>query len=166
MRINLNQIVDMPGKSLDFECELEKDDFLNMSVASLNSTPTASGSIRNSAGALSLEGVIKTDSTKICDRCSVEFPCVEEIKVSAHLAAELEDEDNPDIFLLDGTYLDLTEVLTTLFVLNSDMQCLCSDDCLGLCCDCGANLNDGDCDCQTETDPRLAVLSQLLDIED
>ncbi len=166
MRINLNQIVDMPGKSLDFECELEKSDFLSSSVLEQNIVPTAKGIIRNSAGALSLDAVIKTDSTKLCDRCNCEFRSEEETKVFAHLAAELVDEDNPDIFLLDGTYLDLTEVLTTLYVLNSEMQCLCQENCEGLCCECGANLNDGDCNCPSEIDPRLAVLGQLLDIED
>ena len=43
---------------------------------------------------------------------------------------------------------------------------LCREDCLGLCQECGANLNDGDCGCAPdEIDPRLAALQQLLNNE-
>ena len=36
---------------------------------------------------------------------------------------------------------------------------LCSEDCKGLCPDCGKNLNEGGCSCQNEmTDPRLDAL--------
>ena len=79
------------------------------------------------------------------------------------VAQELEDEENDEILLLDGTELDLDQVVTEAFVLAMDTKNLCSDDCKGLCAKCGANLNDGPCGCRPEVDPRLAVLAQLLD---
>ena len=79
------------------------------------------------------------------------------------LASELQDEENPDYFLLEGDELDLEELLETVFILNMDTRFLCRDDCKGLCSRCGKNLNEGPCDCRTESDPRLAVLEQLLD---
>ncbi|MBR3961677.1 MAG: DUF177 domain-containing protein, partial [Clostridia bacterium] len=40
----------------------------------------------------------------------------------------------------------------------------CSEDCRGLCSNCGANLNGGDCGCNVkQIDPRLAKLAELLD---
>ena len=44
-----------------------------------------------------------------------------------------------------------------------DSRFLCQDDCKGLCPHCGVNLNHGSCNCKPDTDPRLAVLEQLLD---
>ena len=75
----------------------------------------------------------------------------------------LEDEENDDILLLDGTELDLDEVVTEAFVLAMDTKNLCSDDCKGLCAGCGVNLNEEPCRCRPEVDPRLAALAQLLD---
>ena len=43
-----------------------------------------------------------------------------------------------------------------------DSKLLCSEDCQGLCPRCGADLNEGPCQCKPEIDPRLAVLQQFL----
>ncbi len=57
----------------------------------------------------------------------------------------------------------MCDVLETCFILNMDQKFLCSEDCKGLCERCGRNLNDGPCGCGKQLDPRMAVLSQLLD---
>jgi uncharacterized protein len=49
------------------------------------------------------------------------------------------------------------------FLLELDTKNLCSDDCRGLCPGCGVNLNEGQCRCKKEIDPRLAKLAQLLE---
>ena len=54
-------------------------------------------------------------------------------------------------------------ILSTLFILDMDSKFLCREDCKGLCPKCGKNLNLGPCGCGKETDPRFAVLEQLLD---
>jgi uncharacterized protein len=42
------------------------------------------------------------------------------------------------------------------------MSVLCRDDCAGLCPRCGADLNEGSCDCtDDEMDPRWAALEAL-----
>ena len=57
---------------------------------------------------------------------------------------------------------DLEDIITTSFVLQMGSRLLCAEDCKGLCCRCGANLNREACKCRQESDPRLAVLKQLL----
>ncbi len=48
-------------------------------------------------------------------------------------------------------------------ILELPIRFLCREDCKGLCPTCGANLNDGDCGCRTETgDPRWDQLRNLL----
>ena len=79
------------------------------------------------------------------------------------LSEEIQDEDNPDIFPIEGDSADLDEIIMTAYVLSMESKMLCRPDCLGLCDKCGANLNNGPCSCRSEGDPRLAKLAQLLD---
>ena len=67
--------------------------------------------------------------------------------------------------LLENGHANLTELFTTALVLSMDAKHVCSEDCKGLCPTCGADLNNGPCNCGKEIDPRLAVLAQLLDKE-
>ena len=65
--------------------------------------------------------------------------------------------------IADGV-LDLEDTVRTDVLLELPGKVLCSEDCKGLCCQCGKNLNEGSCTCEKkQIDPRLAVLSQLLD---
>ena len=121
------------------------------------------GFIVNNAGALTLRGTLSAAMRCVCDRCAAEFDREVSYPLDIPLASELQDEENPDYFLLEGDELDLEELLETVFILNMDTRFLCRDDCKGLCSRCGKNLNEGPCDCRTESDPRLAVLEQLLD---
>lgn len=47
-------------------------------------------------------------------------------------------------------------------LINWPMRVLCKEDCKGICSRCGANLNQGSCDCDTaDLDPRMAVISDI-----
>ena len=163
MKLDLHEIIGAPGTHVDFEYE---PDLLDCSVEGayeIKSLSHAKGEVRNSAGALTLTAVLETDVLCRCARCLKEFEKCISLNVEAALADSLQDEDNPDIYLLEGNYADLDDVLRTTFVLEMPQRFLCSDECAGLCGRCGRNLNDGPCECTAETDPRLAVLRQLLE---
>ena len=163
MRINLCEIIEMPGSALPFSCALDEERVASPAVLSFVRPPVAEGQITNTAGALTLTGLVECSESCLCDRCGAEFILDVSLPVEVKLAAELVDEENPDIFPLDGNWLDLSEVLETAFILGEPAQYLCQEDCKGLCDRCGKNLNDGPCGCGKEIDPRLAVLQQLLD---
>jgi uncharacterized protein len=55
-----------------------------------------------------------------------------------------EDDDEEDILLLDGDLLDLEPVLRDAVVLALPLSPLCSDDCAGLCPECGVRLADAE----------------------
>lgn len=166
MRLNLCEIIDMPGSSLPFSCELDAERIASPAILSFVTAPSARGHITNSAGALTLTGSIDCSMQCICDRCGREFILDVSLPLEVKLAAELVDEENPEIFSLDGNWLDLSDVLETCFILDIESKFLCSEDCAGLCDRCGKNLNDGPCGCVKEIDPRMAVLQQLLDKKD
>ena len=157
--MNLHELLLNPGSRLPFRCELSTDRLDFPAVLSYTAVPVGEGFIVNNAGALTLRGTLSAAMRCVCDRCAAEFDREVSYPLDIPLASELQDGENPDYFLLEGDELDLEELLETVLILNMDTR----EDCKGLCSRCGKNLNEGPCDCRTGSDPRLAVLEQLLD---
>ncbi len=116
-----------------------------------------------------LKAVLQTTLQLACTRClkPINAPIkvdIEENFVSInHLPKMTGSEENAEIdsatIIGDTHILDLTEVLRQELILNQPSQLLCKDDCLGLCPQCGHNLNEGQCDCDnTYIDPRWSAL--------
>ena len=162
MRLDLRSILHVPGASLPFSFALDLSGLDFYGEHPFAGPVQVSGTVRNQADALVLEGTAETTLELVCDRCLKPFCRDMRVPVDSLLAETLEDEENDEIILLDGWELDLDQVVTETFVLAMDTKNLCSDDCKGLCPKCGADLNQGPCQCRPETDPRWAALSQLL----
>ena len=72
-----------------------------------------------------------------------------------------EDEDT---YPLSGEMLDLRPLVRDAILLEMPIAPLCREDCAGLCPTCGADLNEGECDCPpASADPRWAALDTLRD---
>lgn len=128
-------------------------------------TRTASGVLAD----VQAQGVVETQ----CIRCLApaeapvevafrdEFHSVVEVNTGASLPTP--DEDDP-FFISESHLVDLGEALREYALIAMPMQPLCREDCKGLCPTCGADLNEGPCDCaEDEGDDRFAVLKKLLD---
>lgn len=76
-----------------------------------------------------------------------------------HEVAPVDDEE--DIYELDGDLADLEPMLRDAVVPALPLQPMCREDCLGLCSECGARLNDDPDHHHEVLDPRWAALSQL-----
>ena len=165
MRLELRDIIHIPDahKPFQFQLDLSGQDFFG--ARPIVHPVQAEGRVTNHAGALVLEGTARSVLELACDRCGKPFSLEKLVVLDSLVAPELEDEENDDILLLDGTELDLDEAVSTAFILAMDTKNLCSDDCKGLCAKCGADLNLGPCGCGPDVDPRLAALAQLLDKE-
>ena len=162
MLLDLREIIEVPGGSVDFDCELETDRLDFPSVRAYRTKPHAVGRVYNEAGVLHLEGTLTAEMICLCDRCGTAFDSVKETPLFATIVEE-ESEEFPELFALEGNSVDLDELLATLFILDMETKFLCREDCKGLCSRCGKNLNLGPCGCRKEIDPRFAVLEQLLD---
>ena len=165
MLLGLSKIIDCPGASVDFSVSVDLRDLQYGTSFPVSEPVAASGTVRNTAGVLVMTGNISTTIHGVCDRCANDFDRDVEIPIDVVLVTELSNEENEDewVFPLEGDSADLEEIVRTVFVLNMDSKLLCKDDCKGLCCRCGKNLNDGPCGWQKELDPRFAALRQLLD---
>ena len=162
MRLDLREIIEVPGGSVPFSCELETDRLDFPSVRAYLSKPRAEGRVYNEAGVLHLEGRLTAEMRCVCDRCGAEFDSLKETELDGVIVEE-ESEEFPEFFVLDGNERDLDDVLSTCLILDMETKFLCREDCKGLCPRCGKNLNLGPCGCGKEIDPRFAVLEQLLD---
>lgn len=74
---------------------------------------------------------------------------------------ELHDDDL-SIAFYQGQAIDVDDLVREQVELALPMGRLCGEACRGLCPECGANLNQGQCACATEqVDPRWAALKDL-----
>ena len=164
MLLGLNQIIDRPGESVSFSTTVDLSDLRYGNSYPVTEPVKAEGTVRNTAGVLMMKGSITTCIHAVCDRCASPFDREIFFPIDVVLVTEFADEENEDewVFPLEGDSADLDDIVRTVFVLNLDSKLLCKEDCKGICCRCGKNLNDGPCNCQKELDPRFAALQQLL----
>ena len=165
MLLDLKPILVTPGASLPFETHENLSDLVFGSCKPASKPVLAYGKVRNTAGVLELTGELTTTLHGVCDRCASEFTRAVQIPIHAVLVSEEELEQAEDewVFGIHDGCADLTDIITTAFVLNMDSQRRCRPDCKGVCFRCGKNLNEGPCGCRKEPDSRFAVLQQLLD---
>ena len=162
MLLNVKKVVNTPGERMDFSFEMDLSDVEFGGQYPIQRPVVATGEVRNIAGMVLLTFTAETVLRSVCDRCMKTFDNPKTVSGQFMLAEEVQDEENDDIILLENDELDLGELAKTVFILEMDTKTLCSEDCKGLCPKCGADLNRGPCGCRPDTDPRLAVLAQLL----
>ena len=165
MLLGLSKIIDSPGASVSFSTSVDLSDLRYGESYPVSEAVVAEGTVRNTAGVLVMTGEISTCIHGRCDRCTAPFDRDVRIPIDVVLVTEMANEENEDewVFPLEGDSADLDDIVRTVFVLNLDSKLLCKEDCKGLCCRCGKDLNDGPCSCQKELDPRFAALKQLLE---
>ena len=75
------------------------------------------------------------------------------------------DPEVDDAYPLDDDMVDLGPMIRDAVVLELPLAPLCTEDCKGLCVQCGSDLNQGPCGCEAPIDPRWATLDVLRDPE-
>ena len=79
---------------------------------------------------------------------------------------ELYSKTDPECYEITGETVSLNRMVEDIILLNLPGKFLCREDCRGLCRNCGADLNEGDCGCTDEAvreDNPFAALQRLLD---
>lgn len=145
---------------LDTELDLSQVELYG--VRPLRQPVQVTGAIVSRAGVVTLEARVRFLYEGRCDRCLCDFSRPYDMTVEHTLVTTLENEES-DFVLLQDYQLALDELVRDDILLELPYKSLCREDCLGLCSQCGKDLNEGPCGCNTKTeDPRLAVLKQLL----
>jgi uncharacterized protein len=162
MQLDLREIIGVPGGKVSFDFEPDMSEAIGGSIIRMKMSARAAGNVINSAGVLTFSANVDATYVCVCARCLKEF----EYPVHNHISANLTEGgagENPDGYFLQGDKVDASEIIITEIILGLEDKLLCKEDCAGLCQSCGSDLNTSACDCKNEIDPRLAVLSQLLE---
>lgn len=163
MFIELEPVFNNIGERLDFDYEQDLSD-LQIGVGYPFVSPVrVKGAVFNRAGVVCLEAEVDYVYSAPCDRCAQPTEKKTKLAVSHVLVKSLNDEDNDEFILIDDMRFELDELIREDILLSLPSRFLCSESCKGVCPYCGANLNIDSCGCSAPTDPRLAVLAQLLD---
>lgn len=125
----------------------------------LKSPMNLSGNIYYDGEMINVKGGIQTTIEAQCSRCLNPF----DYKLSIDFDEDFSKLDSDEEFypIVDNS-IDLRDMVIDNIILAIPFKVLCSDDCKGLCPECGCNLNEGNCNCAKDTgDPRLAILKDL-----
>jgi len=163
--LNVMNALKNPGQQYPFTADavIEEMDVLGDPV---RFTDVAVSGIFVGAGeTVSIEADVTATVTSRCARCLTE--------VTRPIAAEMRadftrqpDPEDPDQYCFEASTLELTDAIRDALVLELPLRFLCSEDCKGLCSECGTNLNTGTCKCQKEIDdsnPFAALRSMIVD---
>lgn len=135
------------------------------------------------SGGVLLEGSFDATLVAPCKRCLADVKVSVPASFTLNLvpervrrddeAREGEDDDrgpragsfslqSADEELFDGKRIDLSPILREQVLLALPMNVVCREDCLGLCSQCGQNLNEKRCGCDSRVaDPRFEALKQF-----
>lgn len=127
--------------------------------------------IRTDKGIL-VKGILAGKSSLTCSRCltifdyPLSFGIEDEFFPSKDVISgiSLSLPDDSTTFMIDEHHvLDLSEAVRQYTLLTMPMKPLCHPDCAGLCSNCGANLNQGDCYCtpRSQESPPGNVLRKV-----
>lgn len=73
MKLDLREIIDVPGGRVSFSQELSTERLSSPSIVRYDAGPSAEGVVENTAGVLTARGEIEAGMTCLCDRCGREF---------------------------------------------------------------------------------------------
>ena len=124
---------------------------------------------------IDVKGKFETSVRLACSRCLKEYETALTSRFSLTYVRQLpgfQEDEQPDeveisaeemgLIYFEGEDINLLEGIQEQVVLALPVRTLCSQDCKGLCADCGKDLNAGDCGCNRQpADNRFAVLKNL-----
>ena len=120
------------------------------------------GNITSIGDVLTLRASIKTNLKLHCSRCTEAFIYPIDIDIEERFTNNKELQDNEEIIFVDSDTLDIAKTVENIIISTLPIKKLCTDNCKGLCYQCGKNLNEGACHCETnDVDLRLAKLQEL-----
>lgn len=155
--INLSDLREVGArKQVELELEFHNFEFANREIE-IDNPIELKLEIFNTTDSYVVKGEIEAELILSCSRCLQEYSSLINLDLSEDvLKNEMEDPEE--------LYLD--EIIMDNIILSLPMKPLCSEDCDGICPECGQDLNEGECDCEVEIlDPRLAKLKEFYDEE-
>lgn len=177
MKLDLSEILTHPG--MRYPYHVEEPPLVDEDIECADAV-RGDLIFSNTGNVLMVKGELATRVVLSCSRCLVYYEEPLSMEVAEHFPLEVkvplsrgrqpvvtveEEETSAEAGkLFEGPLLDLTEMIRQHVMLALPSRPLHAPDCLGLCPTCGANLNEGPCQCSPSGGPKaLAGLAQLLE---
>lgn len=168
MRVDVSPILKEPGASIPFDLKGRPGEINLPDGAVEVSVPLTARGVATSLGdSVYVEANVRGSLTLMCSRClspferPIDLSC--EGKFVKDPSSPESQEDEVEVFPLEGACCDLDEMIRHEIVLAIPMKPLCSEECKGFCPVCGKNLNEGDCGCLKPQDEPSAFGRKLLE---
>lgn len=145
----------LPSGSSRVRVETQADD-LGLSPAEWAGAAVGTLDVERNGDRISVRGKLEAHARVECVRClkSYELPVEAPLEVFAERAGtgfrvdEKELERDNYMMFHDGRHLDLREEAREALLLELPIAPRCQESCRGLCPRCGADLNQGPCECE------------------
>lgn len=164
----------IPNSGLDFDISVNPDEFeIKQEDCFLEKPVALKGELKLLKKEVYFRGKAKAYIRLACSRCLVPFQYLVETDVFARFIPKpkaeeidlerqmLEEEIDAEFYL--HSKVNLTASVRDAILLALPVIPLCIKKCLGLCSECGQNLNESQCKCgdNVAIDPRFEKLKQL-----
>jgi len=134
--------------------DINTDQFLADELFFFKDKITGVLSVGKNSNGYNIRGLLQIPFEQTCDLCLATFHNLTKSKFSFWLTDNsdvLHDDSNEVIlFSKDAIEIDLNSSFRELIMLEPQMKSLCSENCKGLCIECGTNLNEESCGCSTD----------------
>ena len=137
--VSVNDLTRRPGQMKELDLSFECQTPMGKGAASIPVGGTIELALRLESvheGILATGEVFTTAQTE-CSRCLEPLDLAVEVDFQELFAYSLEQEDD---FLVIDEQIDLEQAITDAVVLSLPFKPVCSEDCLGLCSECGLKL--------------------------
>jgi uncharacterized protein len=168
MLISLSEIMTTNDKVVQIEVpiSLERFDYQGDSYDFIHKEPLALTITDLGKKTVMIEGKTSISLAMFCGRCLKELTYPMDIQFRREIDFNLSEEERAENLdeanYIIGYNLDVDTLIYDEILMDFPMRLLCSETCKGLCKNCGANLNEKACDCDTTVlDPRMSVIRDI-----
>ena len=157
--LDINALLNSEVREIAFHADIE----LDSQLASFIRPATMDGKVVNMASYIEFTCSIDYSYSAECSRClkPLERNMRMELKFAVAVALENENSDADEYIIPQNGRIDLNQICEENFILNQPLRELCSENCKGLCPQCGADLNVTQCNCKKQGDIRLQGLADF-----
>lgn len=163
MNIDISNLINEKKQELLIEKTIPQNEIIsNLEEFSYNGDVFVKGSISLNDEFYTLKLAVKCNILVACTRCLSLFE--KEIDLSITRKYSYADLDDYEFYKLEGTIINIFDVIEEEILLTLGINEICSENCKGICQKCGTVLNEKNCDCDIEpTRIEFLKLKELLD---
>ena len=159
--VPVNDLTRRPGQMNELEMDIELVIPMGQGAATVPAGEIVELNLRLESVHDGILATGEVDSTALadCSRCLEPLKLAVEVDFQELFAYSLEQEDD---FLVQDEKIDLEQAITDAVVLSLPFKPVCSEDCLGLCSECGVKLaEDPEHAHQAQNDSRWSELESF-----